>query len=403
MIRECLDWLGEWTPALFFWIHQANDCIHLSKFGFYPSEANFSGEIGYFRPVETQQLPAPRAGRLFLWHLLFCLFYYDLRVILDVRQTIDWSEYTDPLSWGLSLAGYGIFFLYTLLPYWVLRRFYFRPAWQTTLAMIVGAIGCVAIRYLLEEVVGPATIGFRNYPSNTSFWTVFIDNIYYLLLHGATGAIAFLLETTRWREQERQQLLVENQRTELAFLRSQINPHFLFNTLNNIYSLVFRGSDRGLRSIERLTKMLRYGLYEKAESVPLQREIDHLVNFIELEKMRYDFDLDLEISLPSQKENGPPAGAILVPPLLLITFVENAFKHGDLREPLCIELKAAEGTLAYRVSNHIKKKKQKDRVGGIGLENLKRRLELLYGPRNHTLEVKSEGSVFLAQLQISLT
>ncbi|MEM9837366.1 MAG: histidine kinase, partial [Bacteroidota bacterium] len=222
--------------------------------------------------------------------------------------------------------------------------------------------------------------------------TYFLDNLYYVVLHGAIGVIVFLLQMTRYREQQRQALLLENQRTELAFLRSQINPHFLFNTLNNVYSLFFQRSEKALQVIERLTVMLRYGLYEKAERVPLKKEVEHLLNFIELEKLRYDYEPALEIDLPETMDG------VMVPPLLLIPFVENAFKHGDLRKKVTIQLAVQEDFLDFKVANFTKVQ-QKDQVGGIGLDNLRKRLALLYGDQQ-SLHLTHEDDYFAAHLRI---
>jgi LytS/YehU family sensor histidine kinase len=227
----------------------------------------------------------------------------------------------------------------------------------------------------------------------TSFLTYYLDNLFFVILHGAIGVIVFLLQMTKYREAQKQALEIENQRTELAFLRAQINPHFLFNTLNNVYSLFFQRSDKALRVIERLTVMLRYGLYEKAEQVPLAKEIEHLVNFIELEKLRYDFEPQLDLQLPATDTK------VQLPPLLLITFVENAFKHGDLRQPLSIQLTINGSGLDYVVTNVVKRA-QRDAVGGIGLDNLRKRLELLY-PKQHALLLERTDTTFTARLSIS--
>ncbi|MEM6397603.1 MAG: histidine kinase [Bacteroidota bacterium] len=280
-------------------------------------------------------------------------------------------------------------------PYLVLSRYANRPWYGVGGGLLIVSVAAVAFRYLLEEIVAPVTIGFRNYSADISFFDYYLDNLYYLVLHGAIGVIVYLLQRTKQVEQQRQSLIIENQKTELAFLRSQINPHFLFNSLNNIYSLFFIKSDQALEAIERLTTMLRYGLYERAEMVPLHQEIDHLLNYIELEKMRYEDEPEIELSLPR-----PARQSILVPPLMLIAFAENAFKHGDLRRSISIQLDVGQKML-YRVVNEIKKK-EKDAVGGIGLDNLKKRLSLIYGHKQ-VLDTRIEGNRFIAQLEISLS
>lgn len=330
--------------------------------------------------------------QLFVWHILFCVFYYPVQDILNSRTAEGLAQVLDPGNLAMTFAGFLIFFAYALFPYLALRKAYDRPWYELAGWLILGTLAATGFRYVVEEVVAPVLIGFRNYPAGTSLLTYYLDNLYFLVLHGTVGVIVYLLQTTKLRERQRQALLLENQRTELAFLRSQINPHFLFNTLNNVYSLFFQQSDKALRVIERLTTMLRYGLYEKAEKVPLERELEHLINFIELEKLRLDFEPDLQLDFPEAQPG------LLIPPLLLITFVENAFKHGDLRQPTTVQLTAGEGQLDYRVTNSFGAK-QKDGVGGIGLDNLRKRLALLY-PDRHELELTAEGTIFTAHLKI---
>lgn len=330
--------------------------------------------------------------QLFTWHIIFCIFHYPLQDVLNNRTAKGLAEVFDPANLLLSFAGFLILFTYALFPYLALKKAYGRPWYELLFWLLLGALAAAGFRYVSEELIAPLLIGFRNYPAGTSLLTYYLDNLYYLVLHGSVGVIIYLLQSTKLRERQRQELLVENQRTELAFLRSQINPHFLFNTLNNVYSLFFQQSDKALPVIERLTTMLRYGLYEKADKVPLTRELDHLLNFIELEKLRLDFEPDLVIELPE------PEAGLLVPPLLLITFAENAFKHGDLRQPTRIILRASAEELSYTVSNHLGPK-QKDQVGGIGLDNLQKRLQLLY-PERHELALGQDALIFTAHLKI---
>ncbi len=331
-------------------------------------------------------------GQLLRWHLVFCVFYYQVQELLLDRSAASLYALLEPQNLVLTILGFFIMFTYALFPYLVLRKHYQRPWYVLTGWLVLGTVAAAGVRYGIEEVLAPVLIGFRNYPADTSLLTYYLDNLYFLVLHGALGVIVYLLQTTKLRERQRQELIVENQRTELAFLRAQINPHFLFNTLNNVYSLFFQQSDKALKVIERLTVMLRYGLYEKAEKVTLKRELEHLLNFIELEKLRLDFNPNITLNLPEGNTE------VLIPPLLLITFVENAFKHGDLRQPLLINLATDGKSLSYTVTNYFGVK-QKDRVGGVGLDNLRKRLVLLYGDQQE-LSLAPAGDVYRAHLKI---
>ena len=338
-----------------------------------------------------------RMKKLLKWHLGFCVLYYWVLQLLRDRSPQSWGSFFNWENLASSLIGFVIFFAFMALPYLALRRTSRRPWYITGGALLLAAVGAVAFRYLIEEVLGPVTVGFRNYPAGTPLFSYFLDNLYYVVLHGSIGVILYYYEENKRRERDQQALVVENQRTELAFLRSQINPHFLFNTLNNVYSLLFLNSDRAPKIIERLTVMLRYGLYERSETVLLEREIEYLLNYLELEQLRLDHELELRLSLPTPEDR-----RVEIPPLLLISFLENAFKHGDLKRPLTVNLELIDGQLQYTVINQVAPHKQTDTVGGIGLENLRRRLELLF-PGRYSLKLNTDSSRHTAQLQFPVS
>ncbi|MBC8046165.1 MAG: histidine kinase, partial [Fimbriimonadaceae bacterium] len=164
--------------------------------------------------------------------------------------------------------------------------------------------------------------GEVNYKGDFKLGYYFTDNIYYGLTNGSVGIIYFFIVYSMRQLREKNELIIQQQKAELTFLRSQINPHFLFNSLNNIYSLIYQRSDKALSAVQKLSELLRYMLYEEKETVLLDDEIKYLENYIDLQKIRYDYEIpfNMEIKNPSQK--------IMITPLLLIPFVENAFKHG---------------------------------------------------------------------------
>ena len=334
--------------------------------------------------------------RLLLWHLIFCIFYYLARPLLQDRSYEAVQAVLNPSAILFSLISFAIFFGYAYFPFEALRRFYDRP-WYVLVAGLFGAsVVAIAIRYGIEEVIAPATVGFRNYAPGTSLLTYYLDNLYYLILHGLVGVTVFLVDLAARRERDRQQLALENQRTELAFLRGQINPHFLFNTLNNVYSLVFTGDERAPQILERLTGLLRYALYERDTLVPLRREVDYLLNLIELERLRLEQPLELDLQLPDSTELEHR-----LPPLLLITFLENVFKHGDPTQPITVSLSVVDKHLFYKVTNTLAPARQKDGTGGIGLAGLRRRLGLLF-PDNHSLDTRQEGDQYISTLKLPL-
>ncbi|UYZ62830.1 sensor histidine kinase [Hymenobacter weizhouensis] len=201
------------------------------------------------------------------------------------------------------------------------------------------------------------------------------------------------------RELERQQLL-----TELAMLKTQINPHFLFNTLNNIYSLTSRKSDKAPEAVLRLSEIMRYLLYESStDMVPLSRELAHLHSFLDLQRLRLPATAQEAIRL--DVEGTDPDCAYPVAPLLLLPLVENAFKHGDLSaRPVAVHIRlllAADGLLRFSVLNHVPPadptRQLPAQPGGVGLVNLRRRLELLY-PNRYSLEVHATPAQHLVTL-----
>jgi two-component system LytT family sensor kinase len=202
------------------------------------------------------------------------------------------------------------------------------------------------------------------------------------------------------RMRERERLLVkEKLEAELNFLKSQINPHFLFNTLNNIYSLARKKSDETAEVVVKLSKLLRFVLYESQHSpITVAREIQFLNDYIELEKIRYDARLELRFVHSVEEPERP------IMPLMLVPLVENAFKHGASETTdkafIHIELRQKENGLTFVVENTFEQNSTSEIREGIGLKNMRRRLELLYP--NFDLRTHALGNRFKARLSLTL-
>jgi two-component system, LytTR family, sensor kinase len=192
----------------------------------------------------------------------------------------------------------------------------------------------------------------------------------------------------------------ENLKTELSFLRSQVSPHFMFNVLNNMVSLARKKSDLLEPSLIKLSSLLRYMLYETDEKVPLQKEIEYLQSYIDLQQQRFGSTIKIEAEMHAGD------AYLEIEPMLLIPFVENAFKHGtgmiDDAE-INIELKVEKCLLTFSARNKFNEAsvEMKDKTSGIGLVNVQRRLSLLYDTR-HSLMITKQGSWFVVSLQILL-
>lgn len=189
-------------------------------------------------------------------------------------------------------------------------------------------------------------------------------------------------------------------RNELELLKAQINPHFLFNSLNNIDSLIHRSPDKASDALITLSGILRYMIYEtRTDFVSLSKETEHIENYIRLQKMRFKQEKYISFSFDMT-----PQG-VMIPPLLLLTFIENAFKHSCStgRLPAVeIRLCCAEDELKFYCMNYFDTSDTEGvKTGGIGLENVRRRLELLY-PGRHDLKISSEKNTFLVKLNIRL-
>jgi len=206
--------------------------------------------------------------------------------------------------------------------------------------------------------------------------------------------------TREWYKNEKQTHIMAKEKltSELSFLKSQVNPHFLFNTLNGIYSLANKKSDKTAGAIVKLSELMRHMLYEsEKEFISLEKEIEYLKNYIDLQKLRLSKEAKINFNIHGDTNNKK------IEPMLLIPFIENAFKHGvDANgADIIIELSISENNLHFRVNNRISESKEKDDNKGIGLSNIIKQLNHLY-PGNHTLNIEEKNGYFLIELILNL-
>lgn len=230
---------------------------------------------------------------------------------------------------------------------------------------------------------------YINHILNTLFLVVFI------------GLLKFVED---WFELEATRQEVENERltSELRFLKTQIHPHFLFNTLNNIYYLAYTNSPNTAEVVAKLSQMMRYMIHESNHlKVPLEKEIEFIENYIDLEKLRLDESVPIDFQVEGNLDGK------VIAPLILITFLENAFKHGVSSSTKNTWIKASikvEGdSLLYQVSNSKIQQSNKTftEASGIGLKNVRRRLELSY-PDNYELQIDDTETKFVVQLKLNM-
>ena len=333
-------------------------------------------------------------------HLKFYLWAGAAYIFLCVA--IDASMYHGPFLFHLFDAAWQALYMvpviYLLFEYVIprlSRKKIFKSAFLLIIQILLFSFGLYAWRFLGIQI--HVHTPFINYAScSKGVSDQFGKSIFAALVF---GVLKHVYNYRRLRS-DAQKLKIEKQEAELNYLKSQTNPHFLFNTLNNIYSLSRDKSDLAPESILRLSKILRYMLYETSgEYIAIEQELKIIDDFISLEKLRYDETL--RINFNHDIEDMKQA----VPPLLLIPLVENAFKHGASETRslpyVDIHLSVKNRQLTFYVKNST------DGITGdqtvkenIGLSNLRRQLELLY--TEYDLSVQHADSVFNAVLKINL-
>lgn len=302
---------------------------------------------------------------------------------VDRRQTFQL------VSTLMNLSFIPLFYLNALI---LVPRFFNKKNWFTYAA-------CAAVATVL---VGALNVMVRNFMGLEHPFPPFI-RIFSLL------SVCILITSTAYsmiqqnlkNEEQLKEKEAENLKTELSFLRSQVSPHFLFNTLNNLVSLARKKSDLLEPSLLKLSGLLQYMLYETdQEKISIHKEVEYLENYIELQKLR----LDSEVKVIFQKEI-PPSSPAEVVPMVLIPFVENAFKHGVvyINDPeIFIWVVVIGNTLTFTVNNKYKTEpEEKDKSSGIGLANVKRRLFLLYP--DCQLSITTQNNLHAVTLSIKLS
>ncbi|MDR6967428.1 sensor histidine kinase YesM [Flavobacterium arsenatis] len=256
----------------------------------------------------------------------------------------------------------------------------------------------IALRYLLEEVLFLHLFGTGNYFEGTTIQYYIFDNLHWASIPIIASTIMWIVINFIRTLQKEVVLNEEKKKAEIQFLKSQINPHFIFNTLNNIYSMVFIKSEKALPAIEKLSEIMRFTTYEtQKELIPIGSEIKYIESFIDLERIRNIKQIHIQLLTEIENENQ------MLPPYLLLPFIENCIKHGildDENNPVVFSIESDEKKLIIEVENKINNK-LKDAHSGIGLSNLRKRLEH-YFPNQHKLEIINDGVIFKSHLEIEL-
>lgn len=236
---------------------------------------------------------------------------------------------------------------------------------------------------------------YGSFTNHEVYWNI----LFALFMNGTNGGIKLLYQSLL-DEQQLLRLKEENLRAEMTSLKYQINPHFFMNTLNNIHALIDIDTEAAKSAVIDLSKMMRYVLYDsEREMISLSADLQFLRNYIELMRIRYTDHVQITIDAPQTLPE-----KVAIPPLLLIVFVENAFKHGvSYNHPsyIHISLFYADEKLTAIISNSRNPQPTSPtRQGGIGLENVRKRLDLLYGPHGYSLDICQEEERYTVKLVI---
>lgn len=328
------------------------------------------------------------------FHLLFFLAYIGALVIEKPvylgNSVADCFSYLFTVFFHLLLFA-GLILSNRLLIRYLLekKRFGFYVAGLILLVLFYTSFTGHYNHLIHSELLHDAPIR-----TSSGFW----DNLVYGLC--CTVIASMLYITQKWSEQEEQvkNIQINQLQTELKYLRSQINPHFLFNGLNTVYGSISGDNLQAREMMVQFSDLLRYNLYEAdVDMVALNREIKYLENYVALQKARSNENVEVKLNVSHKN------GSLKIAPLIFMAFVENAFKYasrGDqMNNRIVINLKEAGGQIHFICENTFDESEKTS--GGIGLQNAARRLELLYKDR-YKLDIKKEKNIYLVDLTLQV-
>jgi hypothetical protein len=341
----------------------------------------------------VKHIPSILKNRVFQ-HVLFWLahlvFYATLYGSFEDKYG---QTFFEELLYLPGRMAFTYFTLYFLLPKYLLPGRY----WHFAIGFIAASFAAGVLQRCIAYYIDYP----RFYPQYLNDSLLYFPKVVKMFV--AIYPIVFAAATVKllkhwYTNQKAQQVLTEEKlQAELKFLKTQIHPHFLFNTLNNLYALTLKKSELAPDMVLKLSELINYMLYEcTSNEVPLLKEIKFIQNYIDIEKMRYGDKLDVDLRVTGDLNSRNIA------PLILLPFVENCFKHGASEELLQswvkVSIDAQPGLLVIKVENN-KAGNGHARKEGIGIQNVKRRLDLLY-PQQHELKIINGEETFLVVLTL---
>ncbi len=326
-----------------------------------------------------------------LWHILFWLFYLIVLTMVFARFLGFEQAILRNIVNAAVLAPLVYFNLYFLVGKYLFKEKYI----QYAAAVLFLILATSPLRAYIDTFFSNSQNNPLVMYSAAHYGTIFLSSV---IMLGITTTLKLLEEWYDKKEMETE-LLRHRFEAELKFLKAQINPHFLFNVLNNIYSLTYLEGKAAAPQILKLSGLMRYMLYESDETiVDLKNEIDYIKNYLDLQQLKSESANNIVFNLEGNTDQ------IKIAPLLFIPFFENAFKHGDVLDNKSGYIKASIKVTTEELNFHMENtiapaETRKDTVGGIGLDNVQKRLQLLY-PSKHSLSISKENNIFIVDLKI---
>ena len=325
------------------------------------------------------------------WILLFTLPYLLRPSFNSPRELLQQNR--ENLSYLTNINHVIWIALFYVNAYVIVPQVIYRKRFGKYIVVLVG-IFCVL--FIIDWSLFYFLIEGLAYSVKNFFWFNAFPILFILACSTAFRMVNDRIKEERLQKEKEN----ENLKTELSLLRSQVSPHFMFNIMNNMVALARKKSDLLEPSLIKLSALLRYMLYETDEKVALQKEIEYLQSYIDLQKQRFGNNVTIKTCMEKVNEDYE------IEPMLLIPFVENAIKHGTgliENAEIDVELRTEKNMLSFSVRNKFNETSEeiKDKSSGIGLPNVQRRLALLYGNRHSLLITKQDGW-FIVSLQIIL-
>ncbi len=331
------------------------------------------------------------------YHLIFWLIYFVFNFFrfATINNDYWYSLKSNLIEFPLNIV-ITYFTIYYLIPRYILPKKYLHFFLLFTLSLMLFYLTRTGLNYILvTKNIWPEAQGSQEPFTMIHIVELIIGAIYVIALVSAIK-LTYDWVNEKKRNDDLQRMQLE---TELNFLKSQIQPHFFFNTLNNLYALVIKKSPKAPNVVMKLSEIMQYVLYEvKEPKISLMKSINYLYSYLELEKLRYGERVKSEINIEGNIDD------VEIPPLLFLPFLENCFKHGtnhskDIK--VIIDFVVKDNFLYFTVENNFVKSDDETPIHGIGIENVKRRLQLLYGS-GYGLKTRSKGNTYTVNLKLPL-